>query len=87
MCQQRHYADGIPRQQNQHLHLPAPFQSYLRTVCRPMVEGNDESGTSEPFTPGDNSAWKPVKEEPSTKASSLSPRAGRLTTNTFSNYP
>jgi len=49
-------------------------------------EGREESGTVEPSMPGATSTSNPVRDEDRTKASSLSPLDGRLSTKTFSNW-
>lgn len=56
------------------------------TFVRSFVLGKEESGTVSPSTPFANSASKPVREAERTKASSRSPREGKLRTKTFSNW-
>lgn len=54
--------------------------STLGRTLKPSSEGSDLSGTVAPSMPGATSALKPVREEETTKASSRSPRSGRLRT-------
>lgn len=66
------------------LHAPMVCTPSL-IVCGSKVGGRDASETSCPLMPAMTSNWKPVIEEDSICASSLSWRSGRFTRNIFWN--